>query len=48
MIYFQWFCVRLAKIVNTETGNVEGYTFIGPVLPLTGWNSKYIWIGKRK
>jgi len=38
---FQWYFVRLARVLNDE-GKQEGWGFIGPVLPLSGWGTDYV------
>ncbi len=43
VVLFQWFFVRLAKVVDSE-GAVQRYTFIGFILPLTGWRSNFVWL----
>ena len=49
--FFQWFFVRLTKhMKQDDDGNytiVEKYTIMGFIVPLTGWFSNYIFIGKR-
>lgn len=46
-VVFQWTCFRLAKVVDVE-GRRVGWKWLGPVLPLTGWGSDYVWIGRRR
>lgn len=46
LFVLQWFGFRLARITHGE--KTLGYTWIGPVLPLSGWNCDYIWLWKRK
>jgi hypothetical protein len=42
----QWFFFRLARMIDEE-GRTIRYLILGPVLPLTGWWSCYIWLKRR-
>lgn len=41
IIILQWFFTRLYWSQDDQ-GNVQGYGFLFPVVPLTGWWSDYI------
>jgi hypothetical protein len=43
----QWFCFRLARVVDVETGRRISFALLGWPLPLTGWWTPYIFIGGR-
>ena len=43
-LILQWFFVRLGRIVNRKTGEIEGWRFLGIVVPLTGWWGRYIFV----
>jgi hypothetical protein len=43
-LVFQWFFIRLARIVDTDNGETVGWTWIKKVVPLTGWWNDYIFI----
>jgi hypothetical protein len=43
-LIFQWTCFRLLPKYNIETNELLGWGFLGPILPLTGWWSKFIFI----
>lgn len=45
-LVLQWLCVRLQGEVDLDDGATK-WAFIGPVLPLTGWWSRY-WPKKRR
>lgn len=45
-IILQWFFFRLAKVIDKETGKTIKFTWLGPVIPLTGWWSRYIWLNE--
>ena len=47
VIFFQWFFVRLARLVNTDTHKTEGYKFIYWIVPTTGWDSDYKYIFRK-
>ena len=49
-VILQWFLIRLAKQVEGQPGEYKtvGWKIIGPILPLTGWWSNYIWLGKKR
>ena len=44
IVFFQWFCFRLARVV--KDGDQIGWTWIRWVVPLTGWGNDYVWIGQ--
>ena len=48
----QWFFIRLAKIVATDVienkSTIVGWTILKWIVPLTGWRSDYIYIGKNR
>ena len=44
-LFLQWFLIRLQATLD-DNKDIEGYQIIGFVVPLTGWWSEYIWIGK--
>jgi hypothetical protein len=46
-VLIQWSCFRLARIVDTDDGHHIGWTWIGPVMPLTGWWNKYWYICRK-
>ncbi len=46
VIIFQWFFVRLTKMVDKDTKKVLAWGFQGFVVPLTGWSTKFIYISK--
>ena len=41
-LIMQWTGFRLARVVNIDLGRQTHWAVVGPVLPLTGWGSKYI------
>ena len=42
--FFQWFFVRLCKGVPDDFNGAVRYDFLKGVIPLTGWNTDYIYI----
>ena len=46
-LLFQWFFVRLQRTCDVETGRIISLDWIGPVVPLTGWWSDYIFLGNK-
>jgi hypothetical protein len=40
-LVFQWFFIRLAKVVDDKTGKTTGYFWITNVAPLSGWWNDY-------
>lgn len=40
-LFFQWFFIRLCFQYDEEDGNYKDWGFLGGVLPLTGWGTKY-------
>ena len=43
----QWFCIRLAKVVN-EKGKVMYYYIMWGIVPLTGWDGPYKYLYTKK
>jgi len=43
-LIFQWFFIRLGKIKHSN--GVVKYKFFGYPVPLTGWRSDYVFVGK--
>lgn len=41
MFILQWFCIRLAKIIDTDTKKIIKWTILKWVYPLSGWNTDY-------
>lgn len=47
-LLLQWFFIRLeASLDNAKDRRIVALRIIGPILPLTGWWSKYIWLTKQ-
>jgi|WetSurMetagenome_2_1015567.scaffolds.fasta_scaffold1166172_1 hypothetical protein len=44
MILLQWSFWRLQLTIDKKTGIVTGIRMIGPIMPLTGWWSKYVYL----
>jgi hypothetical protein len=44
MAILQWLFIRLQATV--ENGQIVKFKVIGPVVPLTGWWSPYVFLGK--
>lgn len=44
----QWFFVRLAKEIDRDTLKVVRWAWMGPIVPLTGWWSNYIWLKRKR
>ncbi len=42
IILIQWLFFRIAKEWDTDNGKTLSYGILFPVIPLTGWKSKYI------
>ena len=40
----QWVCIRLQQTVDEHDGSHERWDIIGPIVPLTGWWQRYIWM----
>ena len=38
---FQWSFFRVCRVVDTKKGQTH-WGLLGPVLPLTGWNARYV------
>lgn len=47
-IVCQWFLFRLAYRVDPETNRKYDFSMELPILPLTGWVTRYIVIGGRR
>lgn len=45
-VVLQWAFVRLARLVDDETGKQRGWIWIVGVVPLTGWWSPYLRLGQ--
>lgn len=43
----QWLFIRLARVVNAS-GKTIRFCIIGPVVPLTGWWSNYVWLRRKR
>ena len=41
----QWFFVRLARVVDVETGKQQGWRLLRWVVPCTGWSTSYRYVG---
>jgi hypothetical protein len=41
LILFQFFCIRLGKIVDKEDGHIIGYKILKWVYPFSGWFNDY-------
>lgn len=40
----QWFCIRLAKVVDTDgphKGKITGWQILYPIHPISGWRNEY-------
>jgi hypothetical protein len=46
--FLQLFFIRLARIVDTDTNKTVGYKILKWVVPFSGWNTNYKYIGKTK
>ena len=46
MSLLQWFFIRLQA--TADNGQIVKFNVIGPIVPLTGWWSRYIWLYRRK
>jgi hypothetical protein len=46
VFFFQWFFVRLARIVDEDTKKTIGWKFIYWIVPTTGWNSDFKYLKK--
>lgn len=43
-VVLQWFFVRLSRVEDERTEDHVCYMWIYPIVPLTGWWSRYIWV----
>lgn len=47
ILFFQWLFIRLQASYDVEAPHTTlTFTFIGFILPLTGWWTNYIWVKK--
>jgi hypothetical protein len=46
LVLLQWLFVRVQATVDTTSGEITKFKIIGPIVPMTGWWSKYIWLKK--
>jgi len=49
MFVIQWFCMRIEARLSPRAGDAYGdisFGLIGPLLPLSGWWGRYVWLGK--
>jgi len=44
----QWFFIRLGKEVDIETSKIIRWRILKWIVPLTGWKTNYIYLGKKK
>ena len=42
----QWFFVRLARVIDDQTGKTIKFKFIYWIVPTTGWNTDFKYIKK--
>lgn len=41
----QFVCIRLQRTVNEHDHSIhERWDIIGPIVPMTGWRGRYIWM----
>jgi len=45
---FQWFFIRLAKIIDDESNKIIAWSIVRWIVPGSGWRSDYKIIGKLK
>ena len=43
-LVLQWFFWRLASVEDTDTGKRVGWSWVGPVVPITGWWTNYVFL----
>ena len=43
IVILQWMFVRL-RVTTDSAENIRKLDIIGPILPLTGWRSDYVWL----
>ena len=47
ILFFQWFFIRLQGYKDWESSQLDwSFSFIGFIVPLTGWWTNYIWVKK--
>jgi len=44
IILLQWLFIRLQVNIDNDTNEIVKFRIIGPIFPLTGWNSPYTWV----
>jgi nicotinamide mononucleotide adenylyltransferase len=44
---FQWFFIRLAKVIDVDTNEIVDWKILKWVLPLTGWRSPYVFVNRK-
>ena len=44
MILLQWTLWRLQLTIDKQTGVVSRWAMVGPILPLSGWWSGYVYL----
>jgi hypothetical protein len=47
LLLVQWSFFRIARRVDLK-GKQTGWSILGPVLPMTGWGSPYVWIWRKR
>jgi len=47
VVFLQWFFIRLAKIVDTDTGRIIGWKVLTGIVPLTGWTNDYRYLRRK-
>jgi hypothetical protein len=48
MLVLQWWLICLQVALCAKTGKSVRWKLIGPLVPLTGWWSPYVWLWRRK
>lgn len=43
-VILQWFCIRLARVTDIDTGRTHYYRVLGLIVPMTGWWSDYVYL----
>ena len=46
MFLLQWFFIRLAKEIDTDTKEIVRWVILKWIIPCTGWKRDYKFIGK--
>ena len=46
-VFFQWFCFRLARVIDEDSKKQIGWKFIYWIIPTTGWTTDYRYIGRK-